>query len=171
MPPTRQTVARQLKRLIKKHSKRLKNTLQKVDSLALTVDFWADKKQNSYLCLTGHFVNENYDLDSKVLAFAVFEGQHTGERIGYPIEAELNYLQVYEKTTTITCDGESNMCKSFDWLNPKRLQCLAHKLHLVVCNALCLWVKKCSKDSDPPSVVEQNTPDDPSGSPDESIGK
>ena len=160
MPPTRQTVARQLKRLTKKHSKLLKTTLQKIDSLALTVDFWADKKQNSYLCLTGHFVNEKYDLHSKILAFTVFEGQHTGERIGYRIEAELKHLQVYEKTTTITCDGASNMLKSFDWLNPKRLLCLAHKLHLVVCNSLCLWVKKSSKDSDPPSVDKQNTPGD-----------
>ena len=117
VPPTRQTVARQLKRLTKKHSKLLKTTLEKIDSLALTADFWADKKQNSYLCLTGHFVNEKYDLDSTILSFKVFEGQHTGERIGNRIEAELKHLQVYEKTTTITCDGASNMRKSLDcWI-------------------------------------------------------
>jgi hypothetical protein len=107
-------------------------------------------------------------LHSNVLTFTVFEGQHTGERIGYRIEAELKRLQVYEKTTTITCDGASNMRKSFDWLNPKRLQCLAHKLHLLVCNALCLWVKKPSKNSETTSVVEQSVSDDLSESSDES---
>jgi hypothetical protein len=67
---------------------------------------------------------------------------------------ELVSLGVYGKVKTITCDGASNVRKSFESLLPKRIQCWAHKLHLTVCNGLCLWVK-----SKPAPVVNINTTD------------
>lgn len=35
-----------------------------------------------------------------------------------------------------------NIRHSFKTLKTKRVHCLGHKLHLTVCNALCLWVKE-----------------------------
>ena len=40
------------------------------------------------------------------------------------------------------------MRKSFETIKPKRLHCLAHKFHLVVCNSLCLWVETSARTSD-----------------------
>ncbi|CAF0834218.1 unnamed protein product [Adineta steineri] len=141
-PPTRRTVQRQLTRYYYDHTKMLVTELKTINALAVTTDLWSDKNLNSYMCLTGHYMNANSKLDSKVLSFTVFEERHTGEQISYTIKKELKRLQVYDKTNTITCDGASNMKKSFKKLKPKRLQCLGHKLHLTVCNALCLWVKE-----------------------------
>ncbi|CAF1489878.1 unnamed protein product [Adineta steineri] len=139
-PPTHRTVQRQLTRYYYDHTKMLVTELKTINALAVTTDLWSDKNLNSYMCLTGHYMNANSKLDSKVLSFTVFEERHTGEQISYTIKKELKRLQVYDKTNTITCDGASNMKKSFKKLKPKRLQCLGHKLHLTVCNALCLWV-------------------------------
>ncbi|CAF3680339.1 unnamed protein product [Rotaria sordida] len=139
--PTRRTVQRQLKRLHNNHEQILLTELKYIDALAVTTDLWSDKKVNSYMCLTGHYINSDSKLTSKVLSFTIFPERHTGEHISYTIKKQLKRLQVYEKTNVITCDGASNMKKSFNTLKPKRLQCLGHKLHLVVCNALCLWVK------------------------------
>jgi hypothetical protein len=144
--PTRRTVQRQLKRLHHSHTKLLLNELKNIDTLAVTTDLWSDKKLNSYMCLTGHFINTNSKLSSKVLSFTIFNERHTGEQISYTIKKELKRLQVYEKTCTITCDGASNIRKSFKTLNPKRIHCIGHKLHLTVCNALCLWVKEPQAD-------------------------
>jgi hypothetical protein len=140
--PTRRTVQRQLKRLQKDHTQLHLNELKNIDSLAVTTDLWSDKKSNSYMCLTGHFINSHAKLSSKVLSFTVFNERHTGEHISYTIKKELKRLQVYEKTHTITCDGASNMRKSFRTLIAKRVHCIGHKLHLTVCNAFCLWVKE-----------------------------
>ena len=131
---------RHLKRLYYKHSKQLISELQSVESIAATCDFWSDKKNKSYLCITGHYVVGNH-LKSTVLAFNVFDERHTGENIAETIEYELRRLKIYEKINTITCDGASNMKKALSKLKPRRIQCVAHKLHLAICNGLCLWAK------------------------------
>ncbi|CAF3328630.1 unnamed protein product [Rotaria socialis] len=141
-PPTRRTVQRQLKRLCNNHTRWLVAELKRIDTLAVTTDLWSDKKMNSYMCLTGHYINSDSKLQSKVLSFTAFPERHTGGQISYTIKKELKRLQVYDKTHTITCDGAANIKKSFESLKPKRVHCLGHKLHLIVCNALCLWVKK-----------------------------
>ena len=106
------------------------------------MDLWTDRKLNSYMCLTGHFIDSNKKLNSTVLSFTSFSERHTGEQIAYTIKKQLKRLQVYEKTHTITADGAANVCKAFKIIHPKRIHCMGHKLHLVVCNALCLWVKE-----------------------------
>ena len=159
-PPTRQTVQRQLKQLHTKHSHLLLTQLKSVDSLAVTTDLWSDRKLNSYMCLTGHFLNGDSKLTSTVLSFKAFHERHTGEQIGYTIKKELKRLQVYEKTNTITCDGASNMRKSFNILKPKRVQCLAHKMHLIVCNGLCLWVKDSQEAATPANDEEADEADE-----------
>ena len=102
----------------------------------------SDKKLNSYLCLTGHFLNNVSKLTSKVLSFTYFDERNTGDQISYTIKKGLKRLQVYEKIHTITCDGRDNIRKAFKTLKAERLHCLAHKLHLAVCNAFCLWIKQ-----------------------------
>ncbi|CAF2018070.1 unnamed protein product, partial [Rotaria magnacalcarata] len=141
-PLTRRTVQRQLKRLSKNHTDILVAELKQIDTLAVTTDLWSDRKMNSYMCLTGHYINPDSKLASKVLSFTAFPKRHTSGKISYTIKKELKRLQVYDKTHTITCDGASNIRKSFEFLKPKRVQCLGHKLHLIVCNTLCLWVKR-----------------------------
>ena len=42
-------------------------------------------------------------------------------------------------------DGAPNMIASFDFLSRtdiNRIQCMVHKIHLVVCNGLGLWLKR-----------------------------
>ena len=154
LAPTRQTVQRQMQRLHSKHSKTLVSELKTVDYLSVTTDFWTDKRLNSYLCLTGHFINAEFKMVSTILAFTVFHNRHTGDHIAEAIKKELVSLGVYDKVKTITCDGASNVQKSFESLLPKRIQCWAHKLHLTVCNGLCLWVK-----STPAPGANSNTTD------------
>lgn len=119
---------------------------------------WSDKKLNSYLCLTGHFLNTSSKMTSTVLSFTAFSERHTGKQISCTIKKELKRLQVYEKVRTITCDGASNVRKSFETLKPKRVHCIGHKLHLTVCNAFCLWCKE-------PQMIDSSFSDEanPSG--------
>ena len=141
--PHRNTVTRNLKRLKRVHLKNLVRRLKEVQFLAITTDFWTDHKSMSYVCITGHFFDEHSDLKSRVLVFAPFRDRHTSDNISSELELHLKNLKVYDKVTTITCDGASNMRASFKSLrkNIKRVQCLAHKLHLIICNGLGMWIK------------------------------
>ena len=121
------------------HSKNLYEVLSNVQHVAVTCDFWSDKNMRSYLCLTVHYINKGR-LFSNVLSFNVFEGRHDNVNIVEAITRELKRYNIFEKCTTITCDGASNIKKSFLNLPQQRFQCIAHKIHLVICNGFCLWV-------------------------------
>lgn len=119
--------------------------LKKVTSIAITTDFWSDRKQKSYLVLTGHYIDDEFQQKSTVLRFSTFPKRHYSASIGLEIEKQLTELKIFEKISTITCDGAPNMVGLFEHLTRddiRRIQCLAHKLHLIICNGLDLWAKK-----------------------------
>lgn len=124
--------------------------LEGADFIAITTDFWSDRSSRSYLCMTGHWYDESMDVKSRVLVFAPFTDRHTSVNISSELEQQLKSLNILDKTTTITCDGASNMKASFKKLDPRieRVQCLAHKLHLIICNGLGLWLKKKESSDD-----------------------
>lgn len=126
--------------------------------IAVTTDFWCNKSMKSYICITGHWYTNNMDIRSKILVFAPFNERHTADNISSELEQQLKKLNIYHKTTTITCDGASNLKASFKMLDPKikRIQCLAHKLHLIICNALGLWVKSGSSNGDTELLGKKN---------------
>ena len=158
-PPHRNTVTRSLKRLKNIHLKKLVAQLKEAQSIAITTDFWTDQKAVSYICLTGHFFSQTFDLKSKVLVFAPYHERHTAVNISSELELHLKNLKIYDKTTSITCDGASNMRASFRSItkNIKRVQCFAHKLHLIICNALGLWVRTQKQKDEEVAAGEYST--------------
>ncbi|CAF1437369.1 unnamed protein product [Adineta ricciae] len=147
-PPHRNMVTKHLKRLHKQYADRTKNEFEKVKYLSLTCDFWKDRKQNSYLVITGHYIDEKFDQFSKVLQFMTFEDRHYSPIIAYEIEKQLINFNLFNKLVTITCDGASNMRDMFTYFSRSNIQyvrCIAHKLHLIICNGLNLWVTTKTK--------------------------
>ena len=134
------------------------NNLQGADFVVVTTDFWVDRSSRFYLCMTGHWYDENMDMNSRVLVFTHFAERHTSGNISCELENQLKRLNIFDKTTTITCDGASNMKVFFKKLDPKikRLQSLAHKLHLIICNALGLWMKKKTPSGDVGAMVRNS---------------
>ena len=54
----------------------------------------------------------------------------------------IDRLGFLNAVTTVTCDGASSTNKSFqNFTHIDRLWCLAHRLHLIVTNALDFWLK------------------------------
>jgi hypothetical protein len=146
--PHRNTVVKQLKRLHQQHFIRTKNEFQEATYLSITCDFWTNRKQNSFLVITGHYIDKYFDQHSKILSFMTFEDRHFSSLIAQEIEKQLISLGLYNKLLTITCDGASNMKDMFTYFtrrNIKYIHCIAHKLHLIICNSLNFWVSKKKK--------------------------
>ena len=155
-PPTRNLVVKKLKRLHQQHTAQTRAEYEEADSLSVTCDFWTNRQQKSFLVITGHFVDKNFNDHSKVLKFITFEGRHFSKLIAQVIENELVSLGLYDKLVTITCDGASNMRDMFNYFNRPNItyiHCIAHKLHLIICNGLNLWVKQ-KKEQDTTDVEE-----------------
>jgi hypothetical protein len=113
--------------------------------VSLTCDFWSDRLQKSYLCITSHYITNDFHYKSTILSFNAFYDRHFGVLIAKAITSKLNDLNLYNKLQSITTDGASNMktmCENlrnteFDWI-----WCVAHRLHLTVVNALGFWPEK-----------------------------
>lgn len=124
--------------------------LNETNFISTTTDFWCDRSAKSYLCITGHWYKKDMIMKSKVLVFTPYYDRHTSENISSELEYHLKRLKIHDKTTAITCDGASNMKSAFRSIDAriKRVQCLAHKMHLIVCNSLGLWMKSDKQNDD-----------------------
>ncbi|CAF0960925.1 unnamed protein product [Didymodactylos carnosus] len=119
-----------------------------VISLCITTDVWSIRKQDSYFTLTGYyFEDDNLDrINHTILSFKSFNGSHTADRYVSKIKKELEKLNLESKILTMTTDGAANvknMCTILETTNGiKPIYCVAHGLHLIICNALRLWPKQ-----------------------------
>ena len=140
--PHPSTVRRSLKQLYKFHSVRLTERLHEVEWLSITCDFWTNRVAKSFLVLTGHYLSSTFELKNIILNFSHFDQRHFADNIADEIHSKLGKLGVLKAVTAVTCDGASNMKKAFEnFTNIDRLWCLAHRLHLIVINALGFWLK------------------------------
>ncbi|CAF1564257.1 unnamed protein product, partial [Adineta ricciae] len=149
-PPHRNSISKQLKRLHTKHVRSMIDDLTKLNSISITTDFWSDLTGVSYLVLTGHYITDDFVLNSTTLRFSSFLTRHYSHSIGTEIEKQLVELKLFDKVASITCDAAPNMVKMFDYFSRSdisRIRCQAHLLHLIICNGLCVWSNKKKKNT------------------------
>ncbi|CAF4166579.1 unnamed protein product, partial [Rotaria sordida] len=158
VPPHFNTIRRHLKELQSKYKLLLIKEFSNIHSLSITCDLWSDKRLHSYMCLTGHYISSSNQFISKILSFTSFHHRHFSSNISMIIKKELKELNIFEKTRSITTDGAANMLKAADMLGGdiKQIYCVAHRLHLVVCNGLGLWIR-AKQDSSLPILATTST--------------
>ena len=112
--------------------------------LSVTCDFWRNRQPKSFLVITGHFVDKDFNEHSKNLKFITFQERHFSKLIDEVIENELVSLGLHDKLVTITCGRASNMRNMFNYFSRPSItciRCITHKPHLIIYNSLNLWVK------------------------------
>ncbi|CAF2116919.1 unnamed protein product [Rotaria magnacalcarata] len=142
-PPTRYSVARQLKRLYKLYLKKLIDDLALIGDISITLDLCSNKQMRSFLVITGHYFPKNgFDLQSTVLNFSTFNVHHTSVDILRVLQEKLKELDILHKVVRVTSDGGRNVVRAVRnlHLNLERVWCVAHRLHLAVTNAFGFWI-------------------------------
>ena len=121
--------------------------LKHIENIAITTDFWSDRSNRSYLVITGHYYTSDHQQKSKVLTFCSFNYRHTSEQIAKILKKKLQDLKILHKVNRIISDGARNLSSAIKImdLDADHIWCIAHRLHLVVTNALALWPKKKRK--------------------------
>ncbi|XP_010677727.1 zinc finger BED domain-containing protein RICESLEEPER 2-like [Beta vulgaris subsp. vulgaris] len=147
--PSRITVAKDCYQTYLIEKRKLKNVLKHCNSrVSLTTDSWTSIQQINYMCLTVHFIDNNWKLQKRILNFCLISS-HKGEEIGKEVEKCLLDWEL-EKVFCITVDNASSNDTAIGYLRRKNnhwksrflkgrylhMRCVAHIINLVVSDGL-----------------------------------
>ncbi|KAG5531867.1 hypothetical protein RHGRI_026468 [Rhododendron griersonianum] len=144
--------------------KKLKTSLKHVGRVSITTDLWKSPGQRiQYMVVTGHYVDEDWKLQKRVLSFCNVPPPHTGVIISDALYKCLVDWNIENKVATITVDNASyndvalrNLKSTFQLLGKKipldgelfHVRCCAHILNLMVQDGLSeiKWITDCIRD-------------------------
>lgn len=157
--PSRVTVAKDCMELYKEEKVILRSLLSlNQQMVSLTTDTWTSIQNMNYMCVTGHFIDEGWELQKKILGFGLI-ANHRGDTIGKALEKCLKDWGI-TKLCTVTVDNASSNNVALSYLTRNmsawngntllkgeymHLRCCAHILNLIVSDGLSLIDSSISK--------------------------
>jgi hypothetical protein len=101
--------------------------------VAMTTDMWTDNyRRRSYAAFTLHFCYDDYEMKSMTLKTALFEEDHTGEKIKQEMEPTATEFGIQSKKIIYVTDNGSYIVKACRLAKVERLGCIAHGLHNLI---------------------------------------
>jgi hypothetical protein len=106
--------------------------------ISFTTDHWTSLANESYMTVTAHYIDLQWELQSAVLQTVLMSERHTGENIATRLQecaTEFNIPQ--SNVMAVVRDGAANMGAAMDILNKRGMkvdsvECVAHTLQLAV---------------------------------------
>ncbi|KAK9269460.1 hypothetical protein L1049_001235 [Liquidambar formosana] len=116
----------------------------------LAVDMWTSPENAGYLCLTAHYVDEDWKLQKKILNFVTLDSSHTEDMLSQVISKCLMDWNIDRKLFAMTFDdiftNDDIVLRIKEWLSQSRpllsngqlfdVRCAAHVLNLIVQDAM-----------------------------------
>ncbi|CAA0834943.1 Unknown protein [Striga hermonthica] len=72
-----------------------------------TMDMWTSNQNKGYMCVTLHWVDDDWKIQKRIINFLHVEGRHTGERLSYTVSSCLLKWYVEKKMFSLTLDNAS----------------------------------------------------------------
>ena len=125
---------------------RVGERLRKVGSkISVTLDCWTSSNNKAFLGITGHYIDDDWVLQSLVLDFVPLCGEHTGENLCGAFVGACERLGILDKLLAVTTDNASNISKLLDCFKDacferrivfnkeqQHMRCVAHVMNLAV---------------------------------------
>ena len=116
-----------------------KDTMLKViesqNCIALTTDMWTSHATQGYITLTSHYINDNWQLRSQILATRNVSDRHTGENIAQAIKGITEEFNIKE-VSCITHENAANMDLAMCIYGSPHIGCAGHTLQLSIQDGL-----------------------------------
>ena len=135
-PPDRKTLATHY--LPKMFDTRILGLVGSIHNFAITTDLWTSRAKHAYTGLTIHYImEEDFSLQSHLLATKEFSDSHTAENISEELQAILGEWNLsQDELSAVTTDNGSNIVlATVGW---PRMPCFSHTLQLAVEQAMSL---------------------------------
>ena len=119
--------------MYEREKKHIGTLVTNASSFSITTDLWSSRTMQSYIGLTIHFTDMDFNLHSYLLDTKEFSDSHTGENMAEELATILkdwNLLQT--NLVCATTDNGSNILKAVDILGWQHMPCFSHTLQLAV---------------------------------------
>ena len=113
MPSRKQLSTVLLKKKYDTLRSKVVDQLQKIKSLNITVDLWSNRQMKSYLGMTGHYISNQWTLESVMLACNRVTGGHTSDNIMLWYNEVVSEFDVRDKIKHVVTDSAANIKKAF----------------------------------------------------------
>ena len=142
----RKAIRAECMRVYKREKLNLKVALQDVDYISLTTDLWTSNQTIAYMCVVAHYIDADWKMQTRVLAFIELDPPHSGHVIADAVWECIIEWEIESKVISITLDNASNndvavkdlkakftsrRCKQFE-KDYFHVRCCAHIVNLVV---------------------------------------
>ncbi|KAL0454721.1 UNVERIFIED_CONTAM: Zinc finger BED domain-containing protein RICESLEEPER 1 [Sesamum latifolium] len=132
--------------------KKLKNLLQKANKISLTADCWKSKNQKmEYVVITGHWIDQNWQLQKRVLNFVHIPPPRRGLEIADAIWRCVEDWDIQSKIHTVCVDNASANDSAIYLLKiyaqrKKKLLCEGKLFHVRCCAHILNLIAQDAKD-------------------------
>ena len=121
--PSRKHIMKVLHDLYDNIKARLQAELWSVEYVALTTDHWTSHALDSYLGVTAHFVNQDWELVARVLTTKEVRERHTAVNVADDLRTVIEEWNLAPKVAGITTDNARNMVAAVALLPWARVPC------------------------------------------------
>lgn len=138
---TRPTIRKMIGPEAKRIKGHVKAELENIENVSFTTDIWTDSTTNqSFISLSAHWINGQWQRRDYVLGCEHFPDSHTGENIAKMLKGMLEKWDIAVgesgRCHIIVRDGAANMRKGCNQVPAESLHCTIHLLQLVVKDGL-----------------------------------
>ena len=76
--------------------------------ICLTSDIWTSLTHSGFLCITAHYIDNEWKLNKTIILFKIINAPHNGKNIASLINDEIIDFGIRDKIFAITLDNASN---------------------------------------------------------------
>ncbi|XP_048017725.1 E3 SUMO-protein ligase ZBED1-like [Megalobrama amblycephala] len=117
---------------------KVEGALRSAKRVALTCDGWTSRATESFVTITAHFIDDNWDAQSYVLQTRAMNDSHTGAHMAEVLKTAVDEWKLTEKEPAVVTDNAANMSVAVEIAGYPHVRCFAHVLNLAVQRALKL---------------------------------
>lgn len=135
--PSRKTISNtMIPNLYHQTHEKVQILLRNCFAVCLTTDGRTSMKNESYMGITAHFINEDVLLQSICLGCEVFDDRHTILNLATYLKNTVQEWNIEHKITAIVSDNAPNIVGAIKKCNYRHVPCFAHSINLVVQSGL-----------------------------------
>lgn len=104
--------------------------------VCITTDCWTSVNMESFMAVTAHFLNDNFQPISLLLDCSNFSAQHTAANLAKELNNVVTEWKIKDKLLMVVSDNAANIKAAINSLRWKHYGCFAHTVNLVVSDGL-----------------------------------